>query len=206
MKTITVKSTFRTVKDETSSRYGTKRNPLNWEFAGYEPEDMSTMDGSTLAKVAIVLNDALEKFGKAQLIKNLDDWYFSPNGETVTLDKLVEDILAETTRTRVVTKVTLAAAAKVYAKHAHLIGKLPASATAGAKVIEGKLALISGNQDALSNMHTSLASFIASIPEKLEAVEDLEAFEESLPVFEALMLECNDLVSKLGDSDIAASL
>ena len=192
MKTVSVKSFFRIVKDKASPHFGEKRPDLAWSFDGYTDADLQSMALPELAKVATILNDSLEKYGKNLLLKNGEDWGYVP--VDVTVNALFTDIMAETTRTRTVTKESLALAGNFYEKHAHLIGKLPAAAKAGNNVIAAKLSMISGNADSLKVMLDSIDKFIVTIPEKLEEAKELEAFETCLPVFQWLSNECNQLI------------
>jgi hypothetical protein len=192
MKTVNVKSFFRKVKDAGSVHYGKKRPDLEWSFDGYTDTDLQSMALSELSKVATILNDSLEKYGKNLLLKNGEDWEYVP--VDVTVNALFADIMAETTRTRTVTKESLALAGNFYEKHAHIIGKLPAAAKAGNNVIAAKLSMISGNADSLRVMLDSIDKFILVIPESLESANELEAFETSLPVFQWLSNECAELI------------
>lgn len=199
MKTIEVKSFFKTVRNEKSSHFGKLRPELAWNFDGFESaEDIAVQDTD---KLCVVLNDALEKYGKSRLLWNTEDWDYVP--VDVTVEALYADIVLEVTRTRTVTKETLAVAGKTYARYASLIGKSLPAAAAGGKVIEGKLFPIAGQSNAIEVFRDSLLQFVEVLSDSSD-VEVLEAVETSLPVYEWLLSELAEMLElskvKLADS------
>jgi len=202
MKTIEVKSNFKQVKSDSKSVHaGQKRESLTWSFEGWEAQDVAVLSEQDKALVAKVLNDALEQFGKAQLLRNSDDWDYVP--ADITVDEYVRVLETETTRARVVTKDSLAAAGKWYSDFAHYIGKDSKSALAGNSVVQARMATIAGLPDALTVMRDNLTSLVKEIVEG-KGAEDLPALEitaEVLPVVEILIAECSELAGAALDVD-----
>lgn len=196
MKTITINSHFKKVTDKSSAKYGEKRDNLEWTFDGLEASDISEMSQDELAKVAVLVNDRLESFGKQLLLKNTSDWTYTPEYH-VSISACYNDITAETTRKRTVTKETLAKCGEFYASYAHLIGKSDAAANAGNTVIAQKLRPIAGKPDALGKLASNIVELIEAASDdannNIKLAEDLETNATCL---EWIVAECEKLASE----------
>lgn len=195
MKTITVMSHFKKVSDKSSARYGEKRENLEWNFEGLEAADFASMNEQELAKIATLVNDRLEMFGKSLLLKNTNDWSYDPSND-VDVEACYKDITAETTRKRKVTKETLARCGEFYLTYAHLINKSDAASNAGNVVIANKLSPIAGKPDALAKLAENIVELIEAVSShadnNIKAAEDLEANAECL---EWIVNECEKLAN-----------
>jgi hypothetical protein len=195
MKNITVQSHFKKVTAKESANFGQKRPNLVWEFAGLEVTDIRNMDDVELEQVITLVNDRLEQYGKSLLLKNGDDWNYSPAND-VSLETCYKDITAETTRKRTVTKETLAKCGEFYAAYAKLINKSQAQANAGSVVIANKLSPIAGKPDALNKLAENVVELIEAVAiegeTNIKAAEDLEANANCL---EWIVKECEKLAN-----------
>lgn len=195
MKTITVKSHFKKVSDKSSAKYGEKRDDLHWTFEGLESGDFRDMSETELYKIATIVNDRLESYGKSLLQKNTNDWNYTPEGN-VNIEECYIDITSETTRKRKVTKETLAKAGEFYATYAYLIGKSDAQANAGNVVIANKLTPIAGKPDALEVLAQNVVELVDKVSDEgnnnIKAAEDLEVNADCL---EWIVSECEKLAN-----------
>lgn len=196
MKTINVTSHFKKVTDKSSAKYGEKRPNLEWAFDGLDSLELKNMSDAQLEQVATLVNDRLEQFGKSLLLKNGNDWNYSPASD-VSIDNCYKDITSETTRKRTVTKETLAKCGEFYASYAHLIGKSDAAANAGNTVIAQKLRPIAGKPDALGKLAENIVELIEAVSlagnDNIKAAEDLDTNATCL---EWIVNECEKLAQE----------
>lgn len=205
MKTIQVKSFFKSVADKKSVRFGQKREDLHWSFDGMEADTIRAMDSETLEKVAVIANAQLEAYGRKLILQNADDWNFDPSG-MVTIDACYKDITSETTRKRKVTKESLAKCGAFYGAWAHLIGKESKAAGAGEKVIAAKLQPIASNTDALEVMKSNIVELLEKVAVESENnIKLAEEFEANADCLEWIIDECEKLVRD-SKEDIASAL
>ena len=176
MKTIQCVSHFKAVTNKTSAKLGEKRASLDWSFDTVEVADIQAMDINRLKDLCQVIETGLESFGRTILLKNAEDWEFTPTGR-VNLDAYVQFLNTETSRSRVVTKETLELTALWYQANCGLIGKPAESGLAGASVIRAKLASIAGNAQALEIMSENLVNLVSACldSEDSEIVESADS-------------------------------
>lgn len=204
MKTIECKSFFKTINDKSSPVYGEKRKDLNWSFDGYSGEDVLDTDNVTAEKLAVLVNQQLEAYGRKLVLAKNDVWAFSPDG-LITLDIVYNDLVRETTRKRKVTKETLALCGKFYADYAEqLLNKDTKAANAGDKVIALKLQPIAGNREAVSVMRTNILRLIEKASEVTDDIKLSEDLTKQTDCLEWLIDECDNLLKT--DEDLENSL
>ena len=179
MKTIQRVSHFKAVTNKSSVKLGEKRASLDWSFDTVEVEDIQAMDVDWLRAVCQVIATGLESYGRTLLLKQADDWDFTPTGK-VSIKDYVRFLNTETSRSRVVTKETLETAALWYQENCGLIGKPVESGLAGASVIRAKLVPVAGNSQALEIMSENLVNLVSAClesedPEIVESVDSVVA-------------------------------
>jgi hypothetical protein len=169
---------------------GKKRPDLVWKYTGYK-ESPDLPEG--LVKI---LNSAVEAFGRRLLIENADNWAFTPTADNCSPAALYADLMAETTRSRAITKETLAAAGAFYLKYAPvLIGKSAAAALGGQSVIAKKLQPIVADTGATTVMRGNLESLVTALSGDSATVEMLEEFESVAQVYDWLLSQCEELLA-----------
>lgn len=183
MKTQTVKSFFKKVSSTGSNpRAGMKREDLNWSFEALEVEDVSALSP---VQVSAVLNNFIEGFGRKLIAASGDDWNFSPSG--VNFSNAYEDLIAERTSSRLITKDSLKALGAFYQTQVvKVLGATLAAGIAGSNLIQDRFKAVSGKNDVLAVMLNRFESLI----EKCEEEEILPFVE----LIEALMKELNELM------------
>lgn len=148
MKTIEIKSSFKSVTNEKSVHFGNKRDSLTWTFQGYEAHEVAKIDPE---HAATIINDALASYGKKLLADNSEDWNYVPVG--VTVAALAEEIERETTRSRIITKESLSRLSAIYGV---VMATVPGMSVAGIKgaqsIIESNFKSVSGNTEVLQKM------------------------------------------------------
>ena len=169
---------------------GKKRPDLVWTYTGYKETDQLPEGTVT------ILNSAVEAFGRRLLIENADNWEFRPTSDNCSPATLYADLVAETTRSRTVTKETLAAAGAFYLKYAPaLIGKSAAAALGGQSVITNKLRPIAADTGATTVMRGNLESLVTALSGDSVSVETLEEFETVAQVYDWLLSQCDELIA-----------
>ena len=179
MKTIQCVSHFKAVTNKSSVKLGEKRASLDWSFDTVEVEDIQAMNSKELEGICQIVVTGLESYGRTVLLKNAEDWDFTPTGK-VSISDYVQFLNTETSRSRVVTKETLELVALWYQENCGVIGKPVESGQAGASVIRAKLSNIAGNARALEIMAESLVSLVSACleseePEIVESVDSVVA-------------------------------
>ena len=159
MKTIKCVSHFKAVTNKSSVKLGEKRSSLDWSFDTVEVADIQAMNSKELEGICQIVVTGLESYGRTVLLKNAEDWDFTPTGK-VSISDYVQFLNTETSRSRVVTKETLELVALWYQENCGVIGKPVESGQAGASVIRAKLASIAGNAAALEIMAENLVSLL----------------------------------------------
>ena len=192
MKTIQCVSHFKAVTNKTSAKLGEKRASLDWSFDTVEVADIQAMDINRLKDLCQVIETGLESFGRTILLKNAEDWEFTPTGR-VNLDAYVQFLNTETSRSRVVTKETLELTALWYQANCGLIGKPAESGLAGASVIRAKLASIAGNAQALEIMSENLVNLVSACLD----LEDSEIVESADSVVTGVVQALVTMAEKL---------
>ena len=205
MNTIQIKSNFKKVSDEKNPRCGQKRDSVFWEFKGYEPEDIPV---TSREHISIVLNDALEKYGKDLIGKNADNWEYSP--QDVTLEALVAAITAETTRKRTLTKESLSRFSVVYAI-ALLDTGVPSAAVKGAQnMIENSFRSIAGNVQVLEKLLERVQEVVSILADTTTNSKEIEYATEwlsdNMEVYDAIINKLETLIADAGTSIDASSL
>lgn len=195
MKTVSCKSFFKKVSAKQAEsmpaladKVGIKRPDLEWSFESYEAADVAAVDQ---AVVAFFLNSAIEAYGRSLVSdpENAANWEFVPTG--LTLTQAFDAANAETSRARVLTKVTATAFAKFYSTYApELLGIKKEAAVAAESVIAGWLTF--GKKEGIrAAMHARLSSFAAilsELPEDHQAVADfVESLVDLAAVLDALI-------------------
>lgn len=202
MKTLTVKSNFKKVSNSDSIHNGEKREPLEWTLNGWEVADIDNASMDTKNKLAVIINDALEKHGRNLLLKNSEDWSYIPSESDTSVDSLYADLVSTTTRKRKVTKEALELAGKFYSRYAQeLLGKSEAQGNAGNKVIQSKLQIIAAKPDAIEAMNGNILALL----DALESVDSesnsdiITEFEDVAEVFGWLLTQASKLLNANGD-------
>lgn len=182
MKTIQTSSFFKKIAATSNNpRSGTKRENLSWSFEAIEAQDVPALDA---AQVATVVNSVIEAFGRKLIAAASDDWNFSPSG--VTFETAYQDLVAERTSSRLVTKESLKALGEFYKTQAvKVLGVALPAASAGAAVIADRFKVIAGKNDALKVMSQRLESLVENCAE-----EEILPFVE---LIEVMMQELADL-------------
>lgn len=182
MKTIQTSSFFKKIAATSSNpRSGQKRENLNWTFEGIESEDVATLDSN---KIVVMVNSVIEAFGRKLIAAETDNWEFSPSN--VTFETAYQDMIAERTSSRLVTKESLKALGEFYKVQAvKVLGVALPAAQAGANVIAERFKAIAGKNDVLKVMSQRLESLVEKCAE-----EEILPFVE---LIEALMNELNEL-------------
>lgn len=182
MKTQTVKSFFKKVSSTgTNPRAGMKREDLVWTFEAVEVEDLSSLSP---VQTCSLINSVIESFGRKLIAQAGDDWNFVPSG--ICFEKAYEDLVAERTSSRLVTKESLKALGEFYKIQAQkVLGATLKSAEIGAGIIADRFKAVSGKNDVLEVMLVRFESLV----EKCEEEEILPFVE----LIEALMKELNEL-------------
>ena len=148
MKTIQVKSSFKSVKDDKSPKFGQKRDSLTWEFQGYEADEVQAINAE---HAAVIINDALASYGKKLLADNSENWSYVPEG--VTVAALAEEIERETTRSRIITKESLSRLSAIYGVVMATVPGMSAAGIKGAQsIIEDNFKTIAGNTGVLEKI------------------------------------------------------
>lgn len=183
MKTQTVKSFFKKVSSTGSNpRAGMKRPDLNWSFEAVEAEDLPSLSP---VQASAMINSVIEAFGRKKIAEAGDDWNFAPSG--IDFKNAYEDLVAERTSSRLVTKESLKAFAAFYQVQAvKVLGATLAAGIAGSNLIQDRFKAVSGKNDVLAVMLNRFESLI----EKCEEEEILPFVE----LIEALMKELNELM------------
>lgn len=183
MKTQTVKSFFKKVSSTGSNpRAGMKREDLNWSFEAIEVEDVSALSP---VQVSAVLNNFIEGFGRKLIAASGDEWNFVPSG--VNFSNAYEDLIAERTSSRLITKDSLKALGAFYQTQVvKVLGATPGAGIAGSNLIQDRFKAVSGKNDVLAVMLNRFESLI----EKCEEEEILPFVE----LIEALMKELIELM------------
>lgn len=169
---------IRNCESRFKSKDGQPARPrINWQYAGFYADSPE----------AIAINESLESFGRKLVAANGNNWDYKPSPETCNLKALQADLERERAGwTRVITKETLAALATYYRDAAvRILGKSKVAASAGADLIQGKLAAAQGKPDVARVFRSNLISIVegetdASLIEPHAAVIDklLEMLEE----------------------------
>lgn len=183
MKTQTTKSFFKKIAASSSNpRSGTKREDLHWEFEAIEESDIKDLNQ---AQVATVVNSVIEAYGRKLIAAASDDWNFKPSG--VNFTNAYEDLVAERTSSRLVTKESLKALGEFYKTQAvKVLGVALPAAQAGANVIADRFKVIAGKNDALLVMSQRLEALVEKCDE-----EEILPFVE---LIEVMMRELNELM------------
>jgi len=189
MKKVEMKSFFKKVSEGQvksfpilADRLGKKREDISWHFEGFaSAEDIGSVSSE---HVCFFLNKALETFGRDLIADNGTDWDFVPSADKLTLSAAFDYYNEETKRERILTKVSTANFAIVYAKHAATaLGITPAAANAAAGVISDWLKY--GKDEKVS---AAMLARLSSFAEVLtEAAEDSELATDTMPHVEVLM-------------------
>ena len=204
MKTIKCVSHFKAVTNKTSAKLGEKRPTLNWEFDAITSHELTLMDDTEKQLMLDVVQAGLESYGRTVLLKNAEDWDFTPTGK-VSIKDYVQFLNTETSRSRVVTKETLELAALWYQENCGLIGKPVESGLAGASVIRAKLASIAGNAQALEIMSENLVNLVSACLESEDA-EIVESVDSVIAgVVQALVTMAEKLVEE-SKADLTSAL
>jgi hypothetical protein len=198
MKTIQCKSFFKKVSAKQAEanpaladKVGVKRADCDWSFAGYETSD----DFSTISKehVAFFLNKAIEDHGRA-LVSHADNsanWDYVPSQDDLTLGAAYEAATAETSRARVLTKVTATMFAKFYSKHAPELLEIKKEAALAAEGVLAEWLKYSKKDDLRKAMHARLSQFadvLAELDEDSPAMADfIESDTDLAGVLSALI-------------------
>lgn len=198
MKTIQCKSFFKKVSAKQaesmpalSDRIGVKRADCDWSFSGFE----STDDFSALpaVQVAFFLNKAIEDHGRVLVSspENSANWEYVPSQADLTLATAYEAATAETSRARVLTKVTATLFAKFYSKHAPALLEIKKEAALAAEGVIADWLTYSKKDDLRKAMHARLSQFasvLADLDEDHEAMQDFVSAETDLAgVLDALI-------------------
>lgn len=183
MKTQTVKSFFKKVSSTgTNPRAGMKRPDLSWNFESVEAEDLPNLSP---IQACAMINSVIEAFGRKQIAQAGDDWNFSPSG--INFANAYEELVAERTSSRLVTKESLKALGEFYKiQVVKVLGSTAAAGLAGANLIQDRFKSVSGKNDVLGVMLSRFESLI-----ELCAEEEILPFVE---LIEALMKELNELM------------
>lgn len=191
MKTQTTKSFFKKVSSTgTNPRAGTKRPDLNWSFEAVEAEDLSSLSP---VQASAMINSVIEAFGRKQIAQAGDDWNFVPSG--INFTSAYEDLVAERTSSRLITKESLKALGIFYqVQVVKVLGSTHAAGLAGANLIQDRFRSVSGKNDVLGVMLSRFESLI----EKCEEEEILPFVE----VMEALMKEIGELMEITVSADM----
>ncbi len=179
MKTVQAKSFFKKIAaSSTNPRSGTKREDLHWSYEALEVQDLEAIPSE---QVLLVLNNATEAFGRKLIAAASDDWNFCPSG--VTFANAYQDLIAERTSSRLVTKESLKALGEFYKTQAvKVLGVALPAAQAGANVIADRFKAIAGKNDALAVMGKRLESLVENCAEEeiLPFVELIEVMMKEL--------------------------
>ena len=183
MKTQTVKSFFKKVSSTGSNpRAGMKRPDLNWSFESVEAEDLPNLSP---VQASAMINSVIEAFGRKKIAEAGDDWNFVPSG--IDFKSAYEDLVAERTSSRLVTKESLKAFGEFYRIQAvKVLGATAAASATGAMIIQDRFKSVSGKNDVLQVLLVRFESLI----EKCEEEEILPFVE----LIEALMKELSELM------------
>lgn len=186
MKAITVKSFFKKVSADQAKRspalgdkIGVKRPDLNWTFEAVEATDLEALNKN---QVVYFLNAALENYGKALIADNSENWNYVPAG--ITLQAAYDYATAETSRARVLTKVTALAFAKFYAAHAPALLSIPQAAANAAETVLTEWLTYAKKDNFRAAMHARLIQFaeaVMSQPEDSEVMAEFVESEADLP-------------------------
>lgn len=183
MKTQTTKSFFKKIAASSSNpRSGTKREDLHWEFEAIEAADLPNLPQE---QVCTLVNSVIEAFGRKLIAAASDDWNFKPSG--VNFTNAYEDMVAERTSSRLVTKESLKALGEFYKTQAvKVLGVALPAASAGASVIADRFKVIAGKNDALLVMSQRLEALVEKCDE-----EEILPFVE---LIEVMMRELSELM------------
>lgn len=186
MKMQSAKSFFKKVSADQAKRspalgdkIGVKRPDLNWTFEAVEATDLEALSQS---QIVYFLNAALENYGKALIADNSDNWSYVPTN--VTLQAAYDYATAETSRARVLTKVTALAFAKFYAAHAPALLSIPQAAANAAETVLTEWLTYAKKDNFRTAMHARLIQFaeaVMSQPEDSEVMAEFVENEADLP-------------------------
>ena len=186
MKTITCKSFFKKVSAKQAeampalaAKVGVKRADCDWSFSGFEPTDDFT--ALPAAQVAFFLNKAIEDHGR-MLVSSPDNsanWGYVPGPDELTLAAAYEAATAETSRARVLTKVTATMFAKFYSKHAPELLEVKKEAAIAAEGVLAEWLKYSKKEDLRKAMHARLSQFADALAELDEDSPIMADFVES---------------------------
>lgn len=184
MKTVSVKSFFKKVSAKQAEanpaladKVGVKRDDLNWSFEGYAAgDDFAALPAE---QVAFFLNKAIEDHGRELIASpdNMANWEFSPTGLTLAL--AYEAATAETSRARVLTKVTATMFAKFYSKHAPALLEVKKEAALAAESVLADWLKFSKKDDLRKAMYARLNQFASALAELEEDSPIMAEFAES---------------------------
>lgn len=185
MKTVKASSFFKKIAaTSTNPRAGQKRPNLDWTYEGLEVQDLETIPTE---QVLLVLNNATEAFGRKLIAAAGDDWNFSPSD--VTFASAYQDLIAERTSSRLVTKESLKALGEFYkVQSVKVLGVALPAAQVGCNVIADRFKAIAGKNDVLAVMSQRLESLV----EKCEE-EDILPFVELIEVLMKELAELQEL-------------
>lgn len=183
MKAIKTTSFFKKVGNKEDARFGQKRENLNWTHQLIEAEDVATLPADQVAKV---VTKFIEDFGRKLIASNGADWNYQPTEQEANFAKAFEDMQAERTSTRILTKESLAAFGLFYKEKAiELLGVPAAAATMGEKIIAAKLANVAGKNDVLEVFIRRIESLVEVAPED-EILPHAEVVEKLLELAQEL--------------------
>lgn len=187
--TVSARSFFKKVSEKSGkANAGQKRPDLAWTFGGVSAQTVSQIPAE---KLATVVNNFIENFGRKLIAQNGEDWSFCPSPEVCNFDAAFDDLVAERTSGRILTKESLAAFGAVYSELAQYKLGVPAqSALLGEKLICEKFQRIAGKDDVLEVMERRISAII-----ELEDEYSLSLLEPHAAVIEALFQLLSELKS-----------
>jgi hypothetical protein len=198
MKTIQCKSFFKKVSAKQAEanpaladKVGVKRADCDWSFAGYA--GATDLESVSAEHIVFFLNKAIEDHGRA-LVSHADNsanWDYIPSQDDLTLAAAYEAATAETSRARVLTKVTATMFAKFYSKHAPELLDIKKEAALAAEGVLAEWLKYSKKDDLRKAMHARLSQFadvLAELDEDSPAMADfIESDTDLAGVLSALI-------------------
>lgn len=187
-KQIEVTSYFKKVSDKAANpRAGLKRPDLVWAYQGIEGSELDTLPAN---EVAAMVNSVILAFGRKKIADASDDWNFSP--KDINFQTAYQDLIAENTKTRLITKESLKALGAFYEEFAiRMLGVSIVAAKTGASLIEGRFKTVLGQKDVLKAMHSRIESLV----EAMAGSEEEEIQEAILPFADLIEGILNELAS-----------
>lgn len=195
MKQATFNTFFKAVKESSNiakvapSLVGKKRDDLTVTYNAITTEDVPTLQGE---HVALILNKAIESYGKQLIAEKETDWDYCPTQDDLTLEKVYEEYVRPSNKgNRILSKDALKAFANDYGIITQKYSdKEVKRIETFQKIIMNKFAVIAGNDQMVDKCIALLNDYLSLIENDDVSDDDKEiilSYEKELSAMITLL-------------------